>query len=137
MTRLISMVLLGIHFYYYCYLGFQTSQLTSPITDRILGNIHHTALFNNFHKSKLSALGLLVISLLGAKGRKNKKVNYKTAFSYIISGLLIYFLSYLLLLLKLQVTTSTIIYISVTLAGFILIPTGRTLLSRCHSVETG
>ncbi|MGI8636143.1 MAG: YWFCY domain-containing protein [Segetibacter sp.] len=29
--------------------------------------------FNSFHKSKLIPLGLLIISLLGAKGRKDKK----------------------------------------------------------------
>ena len=98
MTRLISMVMLGIHFYYYCYLAFQKWQLTAPLTNRILGNIQHTGLFNNFHKSKVIALGLLFISLVGAKGRKDKKINYKTSFSYIVTGLLIYFLSYRLLL---------------------------------------
>lgn len=130
MTRLISIALLGIHFYYYCYLAFQTWQLTAPLIDRILENIHHTGLFNNFHKSKLIALGLLAISLLGAKGRKDKKINYKTAFSNIVVGLLIYFFSYLLLLLKLQIKTSAIVYISITSAGFILMLTGGTLLSR-------
>jgi hypothetical protein len=56
MTRLISIVILGIHFYYYCYMAFQSWQLTAPKTDRILGNIRNTAMFNNFHKSKLIAL---------------------------------------------------------------------------------
>jgi hypothetical protein len=37
MTRLISILVLGIHFYYYCYLAFQEWQLTAPLTDRILG----------------------------------------------------------------------------------------------------
>jgi hypothetical protein len=130
MTRLISIVLLSIHFYYYCYLAFRTWQLTAPLTDRILGNIDHTGLFNNFHKSKLIALCLLSISLLGAKGRKDQKVNYKTAFSYIVTGLLIYFFSYLLLFVKLRIETSAILYMSVTLVGFMLILTGGTLLSR-------
>jgi hypothetical protein len=130
LTRLISIVLLGIHFYYYCYVAFQTWQLTAPITDRILANIQNTGLFDNFHKSKLIALGFLSISLLGAKGRKDKKLNYNTASSYIITGLLIFFLSYPLLLIKLKLETSAIIYISVTIIGFVLILTGGTLLSR-------
>jgi hypothetical protein len=108
MTRLISIVILGIHFYYYCYKAFQSWELTAQVTDRILGNMLGTGLFNNFHKSKLISLGFLFISLLGAKGRKDKKVNYKTAFFYIVSGLLIYFFSYLLLLLKLQLQTSAL-----------------------------
>jgi hypothetical protein len=130
MTRLISIVVLGIHFYYYCYIAFQAWQLTAPLTDRILGNIRNTGMFNNFHKSKLIALGFLFISLLGAKGRKDKKVNFKKASFYIIAGLLIYFFSYLLLLKKLQIDTSAIAYITATSTGFVLVLTGGTLFSR-------
>src|SRR5207253_6114811 len=129
MTRLISIVILGIHFYYYCYIAFQTWQLTAPITDRILANIRNTGLFNNFHKSKIIALGFLFISLLGAKGKKDKKVNFKTAFFYIIAGSLIYFFSYLLLLKNLQIDKSAIAYITATSVGFVLVLTGGTLLS--------
>ncbi len=60
-----------------------------------MSNIGNTGLFVNFHKSKLFALGFLFISLMGARGRKDEKLSYKTAVAYIISGLLIYFLSYL------------------------------------------
>jgi energy-coupling factor transporter transmembrane protein EcfT len=93
-------------------------------------SIERTGLFNNFHKSKLIGLALLIISLLGARGRKDKKINYKTAFTYILAGLLVYFLSYLVLRSRLPGTTTAIIYITVTLLGFILILTGGTLLSR-------
>lgn len=130
MTRLISIVVLGIHFYYYCYKAFQLWGLTAQLTDRILGNILHTGLFNNFHKSKLISIGFLFISLLGAKGRKDKKINYKTAFFYVTIGLLIYFFSYIMLYLKLKTDTSAILYITVTVVGFILMLTGGTLLSR-------
>lgn len=116
MTRLISIVVLGIHFYYYCYKAFLSWDFTAQLTDRILGNIRHTGLFNNFHKSKLIALGFLFISLLGAKGRKDKKINYKTAFSYVTIGLLIYFFSYIMLYLKLKTDTSAILYISITVS---------------------
>jgi hypothetical protein len=121
MTRLISIVVLGVHFYYYCYKAFEMWELTAPLTDRILGNINGTRLFNNFHKSKLIALGFLFISLLGAKGRKDKKINYKTAFSYVITGFLIYFFSYLVLFIKLQPDTSAILYISTTVTSFVLL----------------
>jgi len=95
MTRLISIVILVIHFYYYCYAAFQEWELSSTFSDRILGNIYRTGIFSNFVKSKLIALGFLAISLLGAKGRKDEKLNYKTAFAYLITGLLLYFASYL------------------------------------------
>jgi hypothetical protein len=35
---------------------------------------------------------------MGARGRKDEKLSYKTAFAHIVTGLLIYFLSYLSLL---------------------------------------
>lgn len=130
MTRLISIVILVIHFYYYCYAAFQEWELSSTFSDRILGNIYRTGIFSNFVKSKLIALGFLVISLLGAKGRKDEKLNYKTAFAYLITGLLLYFASYLSMMLQLPAQEKTIVYISITAIGFLLILSGGTLLSR-------
>lgn len=130
MTRLISIVILVIHFYYYCYTAFQEWGLSSTFSDRILGNIYRTGIFSNFFKSKLIALGFLAISLLGAKGRKDEKLNYKTAFAYLITGLLLYFASYLSLMLRLPAQETAIVYIGITSIGFLLVLSGGTLLSR-------
>ncbi|WP_073488013.1 conjugal transfer protein MobC [Flavobacterium sp. CF108] len=130
MTRLISIVLLSIHFYYECYSAFKQWELVSEFSDAILRNIYNTGLLNNFHKCKLFALGFLAISLMGAKGRKDEKLNYKTTFAYVIIGILIYFISYLLLFLKTEVIYSVIVYILITSIGFLLILSGGTLLSR-------
>lgn len=67
---------------------------------------------------------------MGAKGRKNEKLNFKTAFSYIIIGLVIYFFSYLSLLLKIKITELAIIYIGLASVGFLMVLSGGTLLSR-------
>ncbi len=130
MTRLISIVILGVHFYYYCYAAFQEWGLASTYSDRILNNIYRTGLFSSFQKSKLIALGFLCISLLGAKGRKNEKLHYKTVFAYLVTGLLIYFFSCLALLAKLPATKLAVAYIGITTTGFLLVLTGGTLLSR-------
>lgn len=130
MTRLISIVILVIHFYYYCYAAFQQWGLSSTFSDRILGNIYRTGIFSNFVKSKLIALGFLAVSLLGAKGRKDEKLNYKTAFAYLITGLLLYFASYLSMMLQLPAQEKAIVYISITAIGFLLVLSGGTLLSR-------
>ncbi len=82
LTRLISITVLILHCYYYCYRAFEYWRLTSTITDRFLKNIIHTGLFDNFNKSKVIALGFLFISLIGAKGKKEEKLSYKTAFDY-------------------------------------------------------
>jgi hypothetical protein len=130
MTRLISIALLIFHFYYYCYAAFSEWQLTATLTDRLMGNIQHTGLFNNFHKSKAIALGFLLISLLGTKGRKNEKLKYKITFAYLGIGLLLYFFSYLCLLTHLKPDTASLLYIGLTVIGFVLVLTGGTLLSR-------
>lgn len=130
MTRLISIVILALHFYYYCYGAFSQRGLVSEFRDRILGNIRNTGIFEGFHRSKLIALGFLVISLFGARGRKNEKLNYRVAFAYLLCGLLIYFFSYLALLLSFSPVQTAGIYIAVTSTGFLLFLSGGTLLSR-------
>jgi hypothetical protein len=130
MTRLISIVVLGLHFYYFCYGGFIHWHLTARLSDNLMANISNTGLFSNFYKSKLIALGFLCISLLGSRGRKDEKQNFKSAFAYIFTGLLTYFISYLVLLLKTAVVTLALLYMGLTGIGYILIMTGGGLLSR-------
>ncbi len=135
MTRLISIAILMLHVYYYCYSAFEEWQLTSTIMSRLIQNIYKTGLFSNFHLSKFIALGFLIISLIGVKGKKDEKLNYKTAFAYIITGLLIYFFSYLSLMIPTKITSRAIIYIAITAVGFILLLTGGTLLSRVIKMQ--
>lgn len=130
MTRLISIAIIFIHFYYYCYGAFSTWGLISDLSDRLLGNIQKTGLLDTFHRSKGIALGFLVISLLGARGRKDEKLNYQVAIAYLITGTLIYFLSYLALLLPLNAVPLAAVYIAITSTGFLLFLSGGTLLSR-------
>jgi hypothetical protein len=130
MTRLISIVVLGLHFYYFCYGAFEQWHLTAHLSDNLLTNISNTGLFSNHYKSKLIALGFLAISLLGSRGRKDEKQNFKTAFAYIFTGLLVYFISTLILLLKAQFVTIAILYMGLTGTGYLLSMTGGGLLSR-------
>ena len=131
MTRMISILLLGLHFYYYCYRAFEAVGLTAELSDRLLINIKNTWLFSSFNKSKLFSLAFLVISLLGAKGRKNEKLNRKTAFAYLITGLLLYFLSGFIMLIDLLTRAElALAYGSITITGFVLILTGGGLLTR-------
>lgn len=130
MTRLMSIVVLGLHFYYTCYKAFEAWQLTATISDNLLGNIKKTGLFDQFITAKMIALVFLLISLVGARGKKEEKINTKISFVYIITGLLIYFISYLVLLAPLPVTSLAVLYMVITTIGFLLILTGGTLLSR-------
>jgi len=138
MTRMISILILGLHFYYYCYGAFKDMGLRADLSNRLLLNIQNTGLFSSFTKSKFLSLAFLIISLLGARGRKNEKLNYRTAVAYLITGLLLYFLSgFILMIHSLSVKELALAYISVTIIGFILILTGGGLLARIinHSLK--
>jgi len=130
LTRMMSMAILLLHFYYCCYGAFKEWGIRSEITDRLLQNIYNTGLFSNFHKSKLIALILLGISLFGAKGRKDEKLGLKNGFVYILTGMILYFISFIIFNLEISINASVISYMSITAIGFVLILTGGTLLSR-------
>jgi hypothetical protein len=130
LTRLISITVLILHCYYYCYRAFEYWTLTSTITDRVLKNISHTGLFHSFNKSKVIAIGFLFISLIGATGKKEEKLAYKTSLIYIAGGLVIYFFSYFILFFQLSITAKTVSYIGLTGTGYLFILRGGNLLSR-------
>ena len=130
MTRLISILLLLGHCYYYCYEAFKAWNLTCLMGDKILGSVYRTGLFVNFYISKCAALGLLLISLLGARGRKDEKLQFKTALCRMVLGLLLYFLSGLCLLSAVEVQYGATAYMLAASAGFLLVLSGGTLLSR-------
>jgi len=130
MTRMISIFILLLHFYYYCYAAFDAWHFTAKLSNRILANIANTGLFNTFHTAKFIALGCLAISLIGARGRKDEKLTYRSAMHYLWIGLLIYFGSYFILKVNTEVQTLAILYMGITGLGFLLILAGGTLLSR-------
>ncbi|WP_374173180.1 conjugal transfer protein MobC [Flavobacterium tructae] len=133
MTRLISITILGIHFYYYGYSFFDQLGFRSKFSDRILENIYNTGLFSSFHKSKLLILLFVFISLLGARGRKNEKLKLKTALYFMLSGLLLYFGSGFIFGLDFDLEPAFMFYIFTTSLGFLLVITGGTLLTRIIS----
>jgi hypothetical protein len=129
-TRLISIVILAIHFYLCCYQAFREWHWTAEITDRIIGNIARTGLFNNMLRPKLAALLLLVVSLVGIKGKKDEKINWRNITAYIVTGLLTYFISILCFYLHTDIDFIAAVYMLLTAAGYLLILTGGTYLSR-------
>jgi DNA-binding transcriptional regulator YbjK len=137
LTRFASIFILLLHFYYYCYVAFEQWEITSTITDRLMKNISNTGLFQNQLTSKLMALGLLVISLFGAQGKKDEKINWKSIAAYLLIGLLLYFSSQLYFKLQYDVQTVAFAYITATGIGFLLILAGGNLLSRLIKLNLG
>jgi len=137
MTRLISLVILGLHCYFYCYSAFREWKMTIPLLDKLMGFIAHTGLFNSFYLSKTIALGMLVVSLVAAKGKKSERLNYRVALAYLLTGLLLYFISFIVLEGNWDPRIIASFYVIITFVGYMLILTGGTLLSRILRLKTG
>src|ERR1700749_4778675 len=91
LIRMLAIIILLLHFYFYSYDAFRVWKLTTSVTDRILQSISRTGLFDHFLNSKGIALGLLVITLFGAKARKSLTLTYRIPLIYLVIGLLLYF----------------------------------------------
>lgn len=130
MTRLISVVVLLLHFYVHCYSFFLEKGWTHPVGNKILSNISRTGLMDGFHKAKWIALGFLGLSLLGVKAKKGEEFNHRLALAYLLTGTLLYFISGLLFWLPATSTVIAISYMVMTSLGFIFFLTGGTLLAR-------
>jgi len=130
MTRLISIVLLLLHFYFYCYGAFREWNLTTSIGTNILTSLIRTGLFSTFHLSKTLALGMLGVSLIAARGKKSDKLNYRTALAYTISGIILYFSSFFTLGGSFETTMAAGLYMGITATGYLLVLAGVTLFSR-------
>lgn len=130
LTRFASIFILLLHFYYFCYRAFEHWEITSTITDRLMKNISQTGVFKTVLLSKLIAIGLLVISLLGAQGKKDEKINKRSIAAYLLIGLLLFFGSSWFFRLDEAIETVAIVYMLITGIGFLLILAGGNLLSR-------
>ena len=129
-TRLLSIFILAIHFYIACYQAFAVWDWTAGITDKIIGNIAKTGLFVGLFRAKLAALLLLVVSLVGVKGKKDEKIQLKPIIIYLIFGVVLYFAGYLSFFFPAPKTFIAVCYIGLTCIGYLLILTGGGQLSR-------
>ena len=134
-TRLAAIAILMLHFYYYCYKAFKEWNFTASISDRLMMNIANTGLFKHWYTSKIIALELLIISLVGATGKKNEKLRLKSILSWIAIGLLFYFASNLFFSLTADNTTIAVAYMTGSGLGFLLVLSNGTMLSRLIKVR--
>lgn len=135
LTRMISIVLLLLHCYFYCYTAFKQWNFTAPVGDRILGNLAHTGLFTSFHTSKWMAAACLLLSLVGVKGRKSEKMRYRKAVACFITGCIVYCSSAACFNLFSAATTQATLYITCTVIGYLMILSGGGMLTRIIKVK--
>jgi hypothetical protein len=135
MTRMCSIIILVMHFYYYCHDGFHQWGYTLEFIDKVMMNIRNTGIFKTIWYSKLFSLGLLLVSLIGATGKKDEKISIGAAVGCLILGTLLFMWGHLIWFINLSVQVRTGIYIIVMAVGYILVLTGGTWLSRLIKLQ--
>src|SRR5690554_6095490 len=85
--RAVSILLVLMHFYWYCFQFFLQQGWTLEIINKILINFNQTAgLFVETYYTKIFAFILLGISCLGTKGVKSEKIKKSKIFSLLLCG---------------------------------------------------
>lgn len=127
--RAVSIILVLMHFYWFCYGFFVQHQLTLKLINKILFNFNKTSgLFSHTIYSKLFVLVLLALSCLGTKGVKTEKITWKKIIIALSIGFVLFFLSSILLQFSNQHVP--ILYILSCGIGYILLMQAGVWISR-------
>jgi hypothetical protein len=127
--RAVSILLVLMHLYWYCYGFFLDHGWTLEIINKILGNFQRTAgLFSHTLYTKVFAILLLALSCLGSKGVKNEKITWIKIYSALGFGFVLFFLNTPLLELSLE--TAPFFYILTMGLGYIALMMTGVWISR-------
>lgn len=127
--RAVSILLVLMHLYWFCYGFFLERGWILEIINKILGNFDRTAgLFSHTLYTKVFAIVLLALSCLGTKGVKNEKITWAKIYVALGIGFALFFLNSPLL--KLSRNTAAFIYILTTGLGFIALMVAGVWMSR-------
>ena len=126
--RAVSILLMLMHFYWFCYGVFFYLGWTMALVNKILSGFQQTAgLFTYGIYTKIFALVLLALSCLGTKGVKNEKVTWRSINLAITTGALLFFSFGWLPAFGM---IGLVVYIILTSTGYILLMVAGLWLSR-------
>lgn len=129
--RAVSILLVIMHLYWYCYEAVREWHLTLGIVDRILLNFNRTAgLFGSLLYTKIFALVLLALSCLGTKGVKGENITWKGIDAALIAGAVLFFFNWWLLALPLPAEGKAGLYILTTAVGYVCLLMAGLWMSR-------
>ena len=131
--RAVSIFLLVVHVYVYCYPSITAWHLNLEVIDRILINFNNTTgIFNCILWSKLSAVLLLAVSCLGTHGVKGEKITWPKIYAALVAGCALFFLNWWLLELPLPHAANTAFYIFTLTAGYLALLMSGLWMSRLY-----
>ena len=129
--RAVSIILVVMNVYWFCYSTIVDWHIQMGIVDRILTNFNRTAgLFHSILYTKLFAILLMALSCLGTKGVKEEKITWARIWSILAIGFILFFLNWWLLNLPFPFVFCTALYIMTISAGYICLLMGGLWMSR-------
>ena len=129
--RAVSIILVVMNVYWFCYEAIHLWGIDIGVVDRILVNFNRTAgLFRSVLYTKLFAVLLLALSCLGTKGVKGEKITWRRIWTVLAAGFVLFFLNWWILELPFHVATVALLYILTLSAGYICLLMGGLWMSR-------
>ena len=129
--RAVSIILVVMHIYWYCYEAIQLWGINIGVVDRMLMNFQRTAgLFGSIIYTKIFAVILLALSCLGTTGVKEEKITWRKIWTVLAVGFILFFLNWWILALPLPIEADTALYIATMAAGYICLLMGGLWMSR-------
>ena len=129
--RAVSIVLVVMHLYWYCYEAIRLWGVNIGVVDRVLMNFQRTAgLFSCILYTKLFSLLLLALSCLGTHGVKGGKITWKRIWAALAAGFVLFFLNWWILALPLPAEADAALYAATMTAGYICLLMAGLWMSR-------
>ncbi len=129
--RAVSIILVVMNVYWYCYSAIRLWGVDIGVVDRILMNFNRTAgLFHSILYTKLFAVLLLALSCLGTKGVKGEKITWSRIRAALAIGCVLFFLNWWILALPLPTEAVAGLYIATIGTGYVCLLMGGLWMSR-------
>lgn len=131
--RAVSIFLLVVHVYVYCYPSITSWNLNLAVIDKIIINFNNTTgIFNCVLWSKLAAILLMAISCLGTKGVKGEKITWHKIYAALFAGSILFFLNWWILDLNLPHVAVTALYVFTLASGYLCLLMAGLWMSRLY-----
>ncbi|GGF51707.1 conjugal transfer protein MobC [Echinicola rosea] len=137
LTRKISIAVLLIHFYLALPYVFSKWGLSWPFLVVFVENVGKLPFLGDAQNAKILCLGLLYVSLLGAKGKKDTAVKWPPALTALVLGSILFFVSVYWKAIVPDLVAFGYCYLVSMVAGFLMVLWGGGRLSRCLKEQVG
>ncbi|UII29076.1 YWFCY domain-containing protein [Fulvivirga maritima] len=135
LARIVSLILLLMHLYYYHQEVMHSWGLTSDWMSQLIARLESTGLFEATWISKALSFILLIVSLLGVKGKKDIDFNLPLTLVILTLGGVLYWSSALWFPMNLQAKTHFLLSAAILFTGYLCLLGAGSRLSRFIRVE--